>query len=87
MDGDGVKWRDSDMMVGVGADIVIDAFTGDVACWQHGKVAVVGMDVIDTGVTGIMHGGRRRHHRRRVCGVTWRVREVAGGGGGRGRGC
>jgi len=35
-----VTWRDSD--VGVGVDIVIDAFTGD--------VVVVGMDVVNTGL-------------------------------------
>ena len=80
-----MTWRDSD--VGVGADIIIDAFMGDMACWQRGKVAVVGMDVVDTGVTGVMRGGRRGHRRRRVCGVTWRVREVAGGGGGCRHGC
>jgi len=80
-----VTWRDLD--VGVGADIVIDAFTGDVACWQRGKVAVVGMDVVDTGVAGVVRGGRRGHRRQHGWRVTWRVGEVAGGGGGRGRCC
>ena len=78
-----VTWCDSD--VGVGADIVIDAFTGDMACWQRGKVAVVGMDIVDTGVAGVVCGGRHGHRRRRGWWVTWRVREVAGGGGGCGR--
>ena len=56
-----MTWHDSD--VGVGADIVIDAFTGDVACWQCSKVAVVGMDVVDMGVAGVVHGGRCGHRR------------------------